>query len=54
MLKVQILDRCPYCNGESMVFVRRELDANGKLFDRQGLAVGFVEHRYLDQFNRAV
>ena len=32
-MKVQILDRCPHCFGESMVFVRREFDANGKSFD---------------------
>ena len=34
MLKVQILDRCPYCNGEAMTFVGKAIDTNGKPYDR--------------------
>lgn len=34
MLQVQILDRCPFCKGQSMVFVAKDVDQNGKPYDR--------------------
>ena len=34
MYKVQILDRCPQCNGEAMVFVGMDYYHDGKPFDR--------------------
>ena len=34
MLKVQILDKCPYCKGETMVFVIEDTDYKGEPFDR--------------------
>jgi len=34
MLKVQILERCPYCKGVSVVFVEKAIDHNGKTYDR--------------------
>jgi hypothetical protein len=34
MLKVQILDRCPYCEGVSMVFVVEDTNYKGEPFDR--------------------
>ena len=34
MLKVHILDRCPYCNGEGMVFAGKDTYYDGRQFDR--------------------
>ena len=33
-MKIQILERCPYCEGVSMVFVAREKDYNDEPYDR--------------------
>ncbi|MCJ7660597.1 MAG: hypothetical protein MUO67_15720, partial [Anaerolineales bacterium] len=33
-MKVQILDRCEFCDGEAYVFVSEEIDARGNAFDR--------------------
>ena len=34
MMKVRILDRCEFCDGEAYIFVCEEVDANGQTFDR--------------------
>ena len=34
MLKVQVLDRCPHCDGESMIFVAVDTNYKGEPFDR--------------------
>lgn len=34
MIKVCILDRCEYCDGEAYVFLCEDVDANGDSFDR--------------------
>ena len=34
MMKVCILDRCEFCDGEAYVFVCEEVDARGEPFDR--------------------
>jgi hypothetical protein len=33
-MKVQILDRCEYCDGEAYTFVCEDVDARGNTFDR--------------------
>ena len=34
MMKVCILDRCEFCDGEAYVFVCEDVDARGETFDR--------------------
>ena len=34
MMKVRILDRCEFCDGEAYVFVCEDVDARGETFDR--------------------
>jgi hypothetical protein len=34
MIKVRILDRCEFCDGEAYIFVCEDVDARGELFDR--------------------
>jgi len=34
MIKVRILDRCEFCDGEAYVFVCEDVDARGETFDR--------------------
>jgi len=34
MIKVRILDRCEFCDGEAYLFVSEDVDANGDTFDR--------------------
>jgi len=34
MMKVRILDRCEFCDGEANIFVCEDVDANGQTFDR--------------------
>ena len=34
MLQVQILDRCPYCEGKGEVFFQVDFDTHGKPYDR--------------------
>jgi len=34
MMKVRILDRCEFCDGEAYVFVCEDVDARGDTFDR--------------------
>ena len=34
MIKVCILDRCEFCEGEAYIFVSEDIDAHGGSFDR--------------------
>jgi hypothetical protein len=34
MIKVRILDRCEFCDGEAYIYVSEDVDANGDTFDR--------------------
>jgi hypothetical protein len=34
MMKVRILDRCEFCDGEAYIFVCEDVDARGETFDR--------------------
>ena len=34
MIKVSILDRCEFCEGEAYIFVCEDVDTNGDTFDR--------------------
>jgi hypothetical protein len=34
MLKVQILDTCPYCQGEAMMFVAKDIHCDGQTYER--------------------
>ena len=34
MMKVRILDRCEFCDGEAYIFDRQDVDARGKTYDR--------------------
>ena len=34
MMKVRILDRCEFCDGEAYTFVCEDVDADGDSFDR--------------------
>ena len=34
MMKVRILDRCEYCDGEAFIFAYEDVDANGEMYDR--------------------
>ena len=34
MMKVRILDRCEFCDGEAYIFVCEDVDARGDTFDR--------------------
>jgi len=34
MIKVRILDRCEFCDGEAYIFDRQDVDARGKTYDR--------------------
>ena len=34
MIKVRILDRCEFCDGDAYVYVCEDVDANGDTFDR--------------------
>ncbi|MCJ7521276.1 MAG: hypothetical protein MUP21_03560 [Dehalococcoidia bacterium] len=34
MMKVRILDRCEFCDGEAYVFLCEDVDARGETYDR--------------------
>ena len=34
MIKVHILDRCEFCDGEAYILVSEDVDARGESFDR--------------------
>jgi hypothetical protein len=34
MIKVQILDRCEFCDGEAYIFDYEDVDARGETYDR--------------------
>ena len=34
MMRVRILDRCEFCDGEAYVFVCEDVDSRGESFDR--------------------
>ena len=34
MIKVRILDRCEFCDGEAYIFIHEDVDARGETFDR--------------------
>ena len=34
MIKVRILDRCEFCDGEAYIYVCEDVDARGDTFDR--------------------
>ena len=34
MIKVRILDRCEFCDGEAYIFVCQDVDSRGETYDR--------------------
>ncbi|MCJ7521279.1 MAG: hypothetical protein MUP21_03575 [Dehalococcoidia bacterium] len=34
MMKVRILDRCEFCDGEAYIFVCEDVDSRGETYDR--------------------
>ena len=34
MIKVRILDRCEFCDGEAYIFDRQDVDSRGETYDR--------------------
>jgi hypothetical protein len=34
MIKVRILDRCEFCDGEAYIFDRQDVDSRGEVYDR--------------------
>jgi len=44
MMKVRILDRCEFCDGEAYIFVCEDVDVRGETFDKHVGAVSEIEH----------